>query len=91
MNYKPPMDYTSHTLLSHLSWFPRPQSPLTDSSPEAQELRRLRERLALLPHHSPFEGLEVIATLGMGGFGRVELVRHLTFGSHVVLDHWICV
>ncbi|XP_046884861.1 cGMP-dependent protein kinase 2 [Hypomesus transpacificus] len=52
-----------------------PQSPLMDSSPEGQELRRLRERIALLPHHSPFQDLEVIATLGMGGFGRVELVK----------------
>uniref|UniRef100_A0A8D3B106 cGMP-dependent protein kinase n=1 Tax=Scophthalmus maximus TaxID=52904 RepID=A0A8D3B106_SCOMX len=42
---------------------------------EAQELRRLRERIALLPPHQPFQELEVVATLGMGGFGRVELVK----------------
>uniref|UniRef100_A0A8C9ZV92 cGMP-dependent protein kinase n=1 Tax=Sander lucioperca TaxID=283035 RepID=A0A8C9ZV92_SANLU len=41
----------------------------------AQELRRLREKIALLPPHRPFQELEVIATLGMGGFGRVELVK----------------
>uniref|UniRef100_A0A8D3B132 cGMP-dependent protein kinase n=1 Tax=Scophthalmus maximus TaxID=52904 RepID=A0A8D3B132_SCOMX len=44
-------------------------------SAEAQELRRLRERIALLPPHQPFQELEVVATLGMGGFGRVELVK----------------
>ncbi|XP_018546058.1 cGMP-dependent protein kinase 2-like, partial [Lates calcarifer] len=37
--------------------------------------RMLRERIALLPPHQPFQELEVIATLGMGGFGRVELVK----------------
>ncbi|KAI9536034.1 cGMP-dependent protein kinase 2 [Dissostichus eleginoides] len=47
-----------------------PHSPHIDSA-EAQELRRLREKISLLP----FQDLEVIATLGMGGFGRVELVK----------------
>ncbi|XP_054455975.1 cGMP-dependent protein kinase 2 isoform X2 [Anoplopoma fimbria] len=47
-----------------------PHSPQIDSA-EAQELRRLREKISLLP----FQELEVIATLGMGGFGRVELVK----------------
>ncbi|XP_033998061.1 cGMP-dependent protein kinase 2 [Trematomus bernacchii] len=47
-----------------------PHSPHIDSA-EAQELRRLREKISLLP----FKDLEVIATLGMGGFGRVELVK----------------
>uniref|UniRef100_A0A8C7F900 cGMP-dependent protein kinase n=1 Tax=Oncorhynchus kisutch TaxID=8019 RepID=A0A8C7F900_ONCKI len=52
-----------------------PLSPLIDSSPEAQEVCRLRERIAVIPTHDPFQDLEVIATLGMGGFGRVELVK----------------
>ncbi|XP_010868587.2 cGMP-dependent protein kinase 2 [Esox lucius] len=52
-----------------------PISPLIDSSPEAQEVRRLRERIAVIPTHDPFQDLKVIATLGMGGFGRVELVK----------------
>ncbi|KAM9394932.1 cGMP-dependent protein kinase 2-like isoform 3-T5 [Salvelinus alpinus] len=52
-----------------------PISPLIDSSPEAQEVCRLRERIAVIPTHDPFQDLEVIATLGMGGFGRVELVK----------------
>ncbi|XP_031728956.1 cGMP-dependent protein kinase 2 isoform X2 [Anarrhichthys ocellatus] len=47
-----------------------PHSPQVDSA-EAQELRKLREKISLLP----FQELEVIATLGMGGFGRVELVK----------------
>ncbi|XP_078129150.1 cGMP-dependent protein kinase 2 [Sander vitreus] len=51
-----------------------PHSPQIDSA-EAQELRRLREKIALLPPHQPFQELEIIATLGMGGFGRVELVK----------------
>ena len=52
----------------------RPHSPQVDSA-ESQELRRLRERIALLPPQQPFQELEVIATLGIGGFGRVELVN----------------
>ncbi|XP_028325238.1 cGMP-dependent protein kinase 2 [Gouania willdenowi] len=49
-------------------------SPHTDSA-EAVELQNLREKLALLPTHRPFQELEVVSTLGTGGFGRVELVR----------------
>ncbi|TMS04964.1 cGMP-dependent protein kinase 2, partial [Larimichthys crocea] len=49
-----------------------PHSPQIDSA-EAQELRRLKEKIAFLPPQQPFQELEVIATLGMGGFGRVEL------------------
>ncbi|KAE8280197.1 cGMP-dependent protein kinase 2 [Larimichthys crocea] len=51
-----------------------PHSPQIDSA-EAQELRRLKEKIAFLPPQQPFQELEVIATLGMGGFGRVELVK----------------
>ncbi|KAM8860365.1 cGMP-dependent protein kinase 2 isoform 2-T2 [Spinachia spinachia] len=47
-----------------------PHSPQMDSAGN-EELRRLREKISLLP----FKELEVIATLGMGGFGRVELVK----------------
>ncbi|CAG14597.1 unnamed protein product, partial [Tetraodon nigroviridis] len=50
-----------------------PHSPHMDSA-EAQHFRRLREKIALLSADRPFQSLEVIATLGMGGFGRVELV-----------------
>ncbi|KAF7667862.1 hypothetical protein LDENG_00040760 [Lucifuga dentata] len=51
-----------------------PHSPQIDSA-DAQQLRKLRERIALLHPQQPFQELEVIATLGMGGFGRVELVK----------------
>ncbi|KAI3363182.1 hypothetical protein L3Q82_011548, partial [Scortum barcoo] len=51
-----------------------PHSP-QNNSVEAQELRRLRERIDFLPPHQPFQELQVITTLGMGGFGRVELVK----------------
>ncbi|KAG7263436.1 hypothetical protein CRUP_015536 [Coryphaenoides rupestris] len=49
-------------------------SPLADS-PRVQEWRRLQDRLALLPNRLPFQKLDVVSTLGMGGFGRVELVK----------------
>ncbi|XP_029687881.1 cGMP-dependent protein kinase 2-like [Takifugu rubripes] len=49
-------------------------SPQMDSA-EAQQHRRLMERVALLSAHRPFQHLDIIATLGMGGFGRVELVK----------------
>ncbi|KAL2083410.1 hypothetical protein ACEWY4_021183 [Coilia grayii] len=53
-----------------------PQSPLRcDSSPEAQEQRRLREKLARLSSTACLHHLQPVATLGMGGFGRVELVK----------------
>uniref|UniRef100_A0A8C7F8L4 cGMP-dependent protein kinase n=1 Tax=Oncorhynchus kisutch TaxID=8019 RepID=A0A8C7F8L4_ONCKI len=42
---------------------------------ERRNVCRLRERIAVIPTHDPFQDLEVIATLGMGGFGRVELVK----------------
>ncbi|XP_064172870.1 cGMP-dependent protein kinase 2 [Anguilla rostrata] len=52
-----------------------PQSPQVDTSPEGRELHRLREKVRHLPAGSPFQELQVVATLGMGGFGRVELVK----------------
>ncbi|XP_061600620.1 cGMP-dependent protein kinase 2 [Cololabis saira] len=51
-----------------------PHSPHADFV-EPQEMRRLRERIAQLPADQPFKELQVIATLGVGGFGRVELVK----------------
>lgn len=59
----------------------RLHSPQMDSA-EAQQHRRLMERIALLSAHRPFQHLDIIATLGMGGFGRVELVS-LYFNSEV--------
>ncbi|XP_065153380.1 cGMP-dependent protein kinase 2 [Paramisgurnus dabryanus] len=51
------------------------QSPLYDCSPEAAEIRRLRERAAALSCSTFLKELQIVATLGMGGFGRVELVK----------------
>ncbi|XP_058891262.1 cGMP-dependent protein kinase 2 [Acipenser ruthenus] len=47
-----------------------PLSPLVDS-----EVTRLREKISPFATDTPFQHLEIIATLGMGGFGRVELVK----------------
>ncbi|MGH0122041.1 UNVERIFIED_CONTAM: hypothetical protein FKN15_007385 [Acipenser sinensis] len=47
-----------------------PLSPLVDS-----EVTRLREKISPFAMDTPFQHLEIIATLGMGGFGRVELVK----------------
>ncbi|KAF4105530.1 hypothetical protein G5714_013192 [Onychostoma macrolepis] len=52
-----------------------PQSPLYERSPEAAELRRLKEKAAGLSSDSFLKELQVVVTLGMGGFGRVELVK----------------
>lgn len=38
------------------------------------EMIELKEKVAQFPP-SPFQNLEVVTTLGVGGFGRVELVR----------------
>uniref|UniRef100_A0A671MK69 cGMP-dependent protein kinase n=1 Tax=Sinocyclocheilus anshuiensis TaxID=1608454 RepID=A0A671MK69_9TELE len=53
----------------------RNASPLYERSPEAAELRRLKEKAAGLSSNSFLKELQVVATLGMGGFGRVELVK----------------
>ncbi|XP_036383101.1 cGMP-dependent protein kinase 2 [Megalops cyprinoides] len=42
--------------------------------PVSVELIQLKERVSAFSS-TPFESLEVIATLGVGGFGRVELVK----------------
>lgn len=47
------------------------------SQPLSPDVVRLKELVAAFPSSRPFDQLEVIATLGVGGFGRVELVRHL--------------
>lgn len=45
------------------------------SQPLSPDVIRLKELVAAFPSSRPFDQLEVIATLGVGGFGRVELVR----------------
>ncbi|XP_043552150.1 cGMP-dependent protein kinase 2 isoform X3 [Chiloscyllium plagiosum] len=39
------------------------------------EMIRLKEKVATFSSTSPFRNLEIITTLGVGGFGRVELVK----------------
>uniref|UniRef100_A0A8D0CKU5 cGMP-dependent protein kinase n=1 Tax=Scleropages formosus TaxID=113540 RepID=A0A8D0CKU5_SCLFO len=51
-----------------------PRSPTADT-PEERELMKLQEKAAHLPDTGPLQHLQVVATLGVGGFGRVELVK----------------
>lgn len=44
------------------------------SQPLSADVIQLKDRVSAFPPSRPFEHLEVIATLGVGGFGRVELV-----------------
>eukprot|EP00062_Callorhinchus_milii_P001560 gi/632936804/ref/XP_007896165.1/ PREDICTED: cGMP-dependent protein kinase 2-like [Callorhinchus milii] len=44
-------------------------------SPEESEIVRLREKVIRFSNTCPFKNLDIVATLGMGGFGRVELVK----------------
>nr|XP_020658843.1 cGMP-dependent protein kinase 2 [Pogona vitticeps] len=39
------------------------------------EMIQLREQVSQFPSSCPFQNLEIVATLGVGGFGRVELVK----------------
>lgn len=45
------------------------------SQPLSPDVIRLKELVSVFPATRPFDQLEVVATLGVGGFGRVELVR----------------
>ncbi|KAK1791111.1 hypothetical protein P4O66_002144 [Electrophorus voltai] len=51
------------------------QSPLCVQGPKAAELHCLHEKAAQLCSTSFLKELQVVVTLGMGGFGRVELVK----------------
>ncbi|XP_018100594.1 protein kinase cGMP-dependent 2 L homeolog isoform X2 [Xenopus laevis] len=42
---------------------------------ESMELNQMKKVFARFPSASPFENLEIVTTLGVGGFGRVELVK----------------
>ncbi|XP_053107198.1 cGMP-dependent protein kinase 2 isoform X2 [Hemicordylus capensis] len=39
------------------------------------EMIQLKEKVTQFPSTCPFQNLEIVATLGVGGFGRVELVK----------------
>ncbi|XP_032868511.1 cGMP-dependent protein kinase 2-like isoform X1 [Amblyraja radiata] len=52
--------------------------PLTTAlqlSSECIEVMRLREKVAKFTNASPSKNFDIITTLGMGGFGRVDLVK----------------
>ncbi|XP_038639137.1 cGMP-dependent protein kinase 2 isoform X1 [Scyliorhinus canicula] len=53
----------------------RNAAPLTFASSECSETLRLRGKVARFSSSCPFKNLDIVATLGMGGFGRVELVK----------------
>lgn len=45
------------------------------SQPLSSDVICLKEMVSMFSSSRPFDHLEVVATLGVGGFGRVELVR----------------
>ncbi|XP_068166148.1 cGMP-dependent protein kinase 2 [Antennarius striatus] len=58
------------------------------SQPLSPDVIRLKDMVSAFPSSRPFDHLEVIATLGVGGFGRVELVKvqdkDITFALKVI-------
>ncbi|XP_022609492.1 cGMP-dependent protein kinase 2 [Seriola dumerili] len=58
------------------------------SQPLSPDVIQLKEMVSVFPPSRPFDHLEVIATLGVGGFGRVELVKvkgkDITFALKVI-------
>ncbi|TNN71724.1 cGMP-dependent protein kinase 2 [Liparis tanakae] len=58
------------------------------SQPLSPDVLHLKEMVSEFPPSKPFDHLEVVATLGVGGFGRVELVKvrgeEVTFALKVI-------
>ncbi|KAM7018806.1 LOW QUALITY PROTEIN: cGMP-dependent protein kinase 2 [Tautogolabrus adspersus] len=58
------------------------------SQPLPPDVIQLKELVSVFPPSRPFDHLEAIATLGVGGFGRVELVKvqgkDITFALKVI-------
>ncbi|XP_068461011.1 cGMP-dependent protein kinase 2 [Clinocottus analis] len=58
------------------------------SQPLSPDVIHLKEMVSAFPPSRPFDHLEVVATLGVGGFGRVELVKvqgeDVTFALKVI-------
>lgn len=69
------------------SLFRRSMSSWKLSKALSLEMIQLKEKVARFSSTSPFQNLEIIATLGVGGFGRVELVRGLRF-KHLREAFW---
>nr|XP_033795940.1 cGMP-dependent protein kinase 2 isoform X1 [Geotrypetes seraphini] len=74
-----------------------PQIPVLSNSWDNTEANRLRDTVSKFSSTTPFRYLDVITTLGTGGFGRVELVKlkneDITFAlkcikkKHIVETH----
>lgn len=56
------------------------------SQPLSPDVIQLKEMVSGFSPSRPFDHLEVVATLGVGGFGRVELVRHESDGQRLRLQ-----
>lgn len=54
------------------------------------EMIQLKEKVDRFPSSSPFQNLEVVTTLGVGGFGRVELVRVCFKHLKIVFNRNVC-
>ncbi|XP_030000325.1 cGMP-dependent protein kinase 2 [Sphaeramia orbicularis] len=58
------------------------------SQPLSPDVIQLKDMVSAFPSSRPFDHLDVIATLGVGGFGRVELVKvkskDVTFALKVI-------
>ncbi|XP_034728776.1 cGMP-dependent protein kinase 2 [Etheostoma cragini] len=58
------------------------------SQPLSPDIIQLKDRVAVFPQSRPYDHLELVATLGVGGFGRVELVKvqneDVTFALKVI-------
>ncbi|XP_022063953.1 cGMP-dependent protein kinase 2 [Acanthochromis polyacanthus] len=58
------------------------------SQPLSADVIHLKEMVSAFPPSRPFDHLDVVATLGVGGFGRVELVKvkgeDVTFALKVI-------
>ncbi|XP_031726407.1 cGMP-dependent protein kinase 2 [Anarrhichthys ocellatus] len=58
------------------------------SQPLSPDVVQLKDMVSAFPPSRPFDHLEVVATLGVGGFGRVELVKvqgeDVTFALKVI-------
>ncbi|XP_060688143.1 cGMP-dependent protein kinase 2 isoform X2 [Hemiscyllium ocellatum] len=65
-------DEKRHASQSHSCW---QISTHVQGAEISLEMIRLKEKVATFSSTSPFRNLEIITTLGVGGFGRVELVK----------------
>lgn len=67
--------YSGYDLLLLLRLPSRRSVSRHQSQPLSPDVIQLKELVSEFSSSRPFDHLEVIATLGVGGFGRVELVR----------------